>query len=136
MSYVKIWIHTVWTTKDREEFLIKEVRKKVFTHIREYARENGICIDYINGFINHVHCLISLKADQCLSDVVNRIKGESSFWVNTNKLTTKKFGWQNKYYAESLSKQDINRVREYIKNQEEHHLKQSLQEELGAWVGT
>ncbi|NOX46849.1 MAG: hypothetical protein GXO89_07710 [Chlorobi bacterium] len=34
MAYVKVWIHAVWTTKNREKFLVKNVRQKLFEHIR------------------------------------------------------------------------------------------------------
>lgn len=133
MAFVKIWIHAVWTTKDRKEFLIKEVRQKLFDHIREYAKEKDIYIDFINGYINHVHCLISLNPNQNLSEVINLIKGESSHWINKNQLTEEKFAWQNKYYAASVSESHVDRVREYIKNQEAHHQKQTLQEEVELW---
>ena len=133
MAFVKIWIHAVWTTKDRKEFLIKEVRQKLFDHIREYAKGKDIYIDFVNGFIDHVHCLISLKPNQSLSEVINLIKGESSHWINKNQLTEEKFTWQNKYYATSISESHVDRVREYIKNQETHHQKQTLQEEVELW---
>jgi len=129
MAYVKIWIHTVWTTKNREKFLIKKVREKLFKHIRENADKNGIYVDFINGYLDHVHCLISLSGTQNIADTINSIKGESSHWINENKLTPIKFGWQRKYFAVSVSESHINRVRKYIKNQEQHHQKKTYQEE-------
>ena len=64
MSYTKIWVHCVWTTKYREPLLIKKVREKFFTHIKENAADKGIYIDIVNGYTDHVHCLISLKRKQ------------------------------------------------------------------------
>ncbi|MDR7211388.1 type III secretory pathway component EscR [Flavobacterium piscis] len=49
------------------------------------------------------------------------IKGESSFWINKNQLTKEKFEWQDEYFAFSVSESIIDKVRDYIKNQEEHH---------------
>jgi REP element-mobilizing transposase RayT len=60
MPYVKVWIHLVWTTKKRKPFLVDEIRTRVFEHIRENAKAKGIHLDHINGFREHVHCLISL----------------------------------------------------------------------------
>jgi REP element-mobilizing transposase RayT len=66
MPWIKVWIHFVWSTKDHEPYLIDSIRPQVFKHIRENAKLKGIYIDYINGYIDHVHCLISLGADQTI----------------------------------------------------------------------
>ena len=131
MPYIKIWIHAVWTTKNKQPYLKKEIRYDVFRHIKEYADRNDIYIDFINGHIDHVHCLISLNANQCIADVMQLIKGEPSFWINKMQLIDTKFGWQKKYYAASVSESHVKRVRDYIRNQEAHHNRQSLDEEIG-----
>lgn len=64
MGYLKIWIHLVWTTKNRKPSLTKEIRQEVFHHIRENAKVKNIYIDFINGYTEHVHCLISLGSGQ------------------------------------------------------------------------
>lgn len=130
MSLINIWIHCVWSTKNREPFLTKEIRYKAFKHIRTYAEENNIRIDFLNGYSDHVHCLISLKSQQNIAKVINLIKGESSYWINKQELTQEKFEWQNDYYAASVCKSNINQVRDYIKNQEEHHRNNSFNEEM------
>ena len=134
MAYVKIWIHAVWTTKNREKFLVKNVRQKLFEHIREDAGKKGIYIDFINGYEDHIHCLVSLTVRQNIADVINQVKGESSHWTNENKLTPVKFGWQKKYFAVSVSESAVDRVREYIKNQEKHHQKKTYQDEHDEFV--
>jgi putative transposase len=57
------------------------------------------------------------------------IKGESSFWVNKEKLTREKFEWQDEYIALSVSESGVENVRKYIYNQEEHHRKKTFGEE-------
>jgi REP element-mobilizing transposase RayT len=131
MGFVKIWIHAVWTTKNKEHYLNSNIRQKVFEHIKTNAEEKGINIDYINGYVDHVHSLISLNADQNIGEVMHKIKGESSYWINNNGLTKEKFGWQNDYYAASISKSHVERVRGYIRNQETHHSSQTLNDEIG-----
>ena len=91
MSYVRIWIHCVWGTKNRIPFLNKENIIEVIAHIKENAKEKGVCLDFINGHKEHIHCTISLNADQTLAKTIQLIKGESSFWINKNKLTQSKF---------------------------------------------
>ena len=62
------------------------------------------------------------------------IKGESSFWINKNELTTEKFEWQDEYFAVSVSESMIHRVREYIKNQEQHHSKKTFQDKYDEFI--
>lgn len=62
------------------------------------------------------------------------IKGESSFWINKNQLTQQKFDWQDEYFAVSVSESILDKVRNYIKNQEEHHRKKSFQEEYDEFL--
>jgi putative transposase len=130
MSYVKVWLHFVWSTKDRKPILNDDIRQKVFQHIRENAREKGVFIDFINGYVEHVHCLISLGSDQTIEKIMQLIKGESSFWINKNGLTKEKFAWQDDYFVVSVSENVVDNVREYIKNQETHHKEKSFDDEF------
>jgi len=131
MPYLKIYIHFVWSTKNRYPFLEnKELRLKVWNHIRNNAKQKGIFIDFISGYSDHCHCLISLRFDQTIQKVMQMIKGESSYWINKNKLTLEKFAWQEEYYGVSVSAAALFRVRDYIKNQEIHHSKRKFQEEI------
>jgi len=130
MSYVKIWIHSVWGTKNRIPFLSEQIRTEVINHILTNAKEKCIYIDSLNGSKEHLHCLISLAPEQSLSKVMQLIKGESSFWINKNILTKYKFEWAVEYYGVSVSESQLYKVREYIKNQEEHHRTKTWEEEF------
>jgi putative transposase len=134
MSYLRIWIHCVWTTKERIPYLTDPVRESALLHIRENAKLKGIYMDHINGFEDHLHALISLGIKQTISDVMQKIKGESSFWINKNKLTRLKFQWQDDYYAVSIGIDQLEALRKYIRNQVEHHRELSLEEELNKMV--
>jgi putative transposase len=94
------------------------------------AKEKGIHIDFINGYVDHVHCLISLGIDQTLSWIMQSIKGESSFWINKNKLTKLKFAWQDEYFVVSVNEDTLPSVRRYIAKQEEHHKTISFEDEF------
>jgi putative transposase len=134
MGYVKIWVHLVWATKYREPLLTKDIRSVVFKHIRENARKKGIYVDYINGYLEHVHCLISLKSGQNIDKIMMLLKGESSFWINKMKACPRKFEWQESYFALSVSESGVNRVRDYIKNQENHHRKKTFGNEYQKFI--
>ena len=131
MSWVRIYIHLVFSTKNREPFLNSiELRKKVFQHIKKNAEEKDIWLDCVNGYSDHTHCLISLGKEQTISKVAQLIKGESSFWINQNKLTYEKFIWQDDYWAVGVSENHLESVRKYIHNQEVHHSINSFSEEI------
>ncbi|MEO6252083.1 MAG: IS200/IS605 family transposase [Ferruginibacter sp.] len=134
MPFIKIWIHIVWATKNRAPLLTKDIRQQVFSHIRENAIAKNIHLAFVNGHIDHVHCLISLNREQTVAQIIQLIKGESSFWINKNNLCKEKFEWQDEYFAVSVSESGINNVREYIKNQEEHHQKKSFQQEYDEFM--
>ena len=134
MAYVKIWVHLVWTTKNRERTLSRPIRNVLFTHIRENAKSKGIYLDFIGGHLEHVHCLISLDVNQTISKVVQLMKGEAAFWFNRNLRENKKLQWQDEYFAVSVSDSKVDLVRNYIKNQEEHHKKKSFQEEYMEFI--
>lgn len=135
MPFLKVYIHFVWSTKNRYPYLdSRELRMKVWNHIRDNAKEKGIFIDFINGHSDHCHCLVSLGVNQTIQKVMQLIKGESSFWINQNKLTAEKFAWQDEYFAVSVSESQLDRVREYIKNQEEHHNKKTFQQEYDHFI--
>ena len=114
--------------------LAKEIRQQLFTHIRENARAKGIFLDFINGYIEHIHTLISLGGDQSVSKVAQLLKGESSHWANQQQLMPTKLEWQDEYIAVSVSDSVVDTVREYIKNQEEHHRKKSFAEEYDEFL--
>ena len=129
MSFIKVYVHYVWSTKNRVPYLINDIRFNVFTHIRENTRNKNIFIDVINGYTDHVHSLISLNDDPGIGKIAQLIKGESSHWINQNKLTRLKFEWQDEYLAVGVCDDKINIVRNYIINQEEHHKKITFQQE-------
>ncbi len=130
MPCIKVYIHIVWSTKNRYPFLTSyKLRNKVWNHILENAREKGIFIDFIGGYSDHCHCLVSSGANQTIKDLVQLIKGESSFWINKHKLCESQFNWQNDYFAASVSDLMLDNTRNYIKNQEEHHKVKTFNEE-------
>ena len=134
MSFVKIWIHAVWSTKNRQDFLIKEIRNTIFPHIHSNGLKKGILIDIIYGYSDHVHRLFRLRNDRTIQRTIQLLKGESFYWINQEKLTREKFSWQSEYFAISVSESLVEVVRNYIRKQEEHHKKKSFQQEYDEFI--
>ncbi len=132
MSFTSIYIHAVWSTKNREALLTHKIRAQLFKHIQENAKEKKIHIVRINGVQDHIHCLISLSRNQNVSEVIKLIKGESSFWINKQGLIDGTFQWQREYYASSVGLSETKKVIEYIDRQEIHHKLNGLNVELNS----
>jgi len=122
-------VHAVWSTYCRRRFLVNGVREKICQHIKENAKTKNIRIDTINGHDDHLHCLCELNPELTIRKQMQLIKGESSYWVNKNEIVQESFAWEEDYYAVSVSESDLDKVRAYINNQDEHHKKSNWKEE-------
>ena len=134
MSFIHVYVHFVWSTKNRVPFLSKDIRYQVFQHIKENAITKNIHIDFINGYADHVHCLVSMNADLNIGEIAQLLKGESSHWINEKKLTPSRFAWQNDYFAIGVGDDGIQPLRNYMANQESHHEKHTWAEEYDAFI--
>lgn len=136
MPVLKIYIHLIWSTKNRVPYLFNEtIRSHVWAHMADNAKKKEIQLINVNGHNDHCHCLIRLKADQTIAKILQLLKGESSHWINQSgiilpRFASEKFDWQNDYYAESISPRYLYAVNDYINLQEEHHKKESFKNEL------
>ena len=87
MPSIKVYLHFVWTTKMKIPFLYHvEIRKKVWHHITVYAKSKDIRVMAVNGHTDHCHCLVSLTNTQRICEVIQYLKGESSYWINQTGL--------------------------------------------------
>jgi len=125
----------VFSTKNRALFLdSQDLSREVFQHLKQNSEEKDIWLDCVNGHQDHAHCLLFLGKEQTISKVVQLIKGESSYWINKNKLTKDKFSWQDDYWVVGVSESDLESVRKYIHNQEEHHSKRLFNDEINEFM--
>jgi len=134
MPYIKVMLHCIWSTKNRQPLIDAELKPKLLDHIKENSIRKNIFIDCLNCVEDHIHLLISLGSEQTISNVAMLIKGESSFWINKQKLIKHKFEWQDEYIALSVSESAIDKVRDYIYRQEEHHKKKTFTQEYDEFL--
>ena len=129
MPYAKAMIHFIWATKNRVPLITSDLKLQLLPHIKAQCLKKDIFLDTLNCLEDHIHLLISLGTEQTISKVAQLIKGESSFWINSSKLISSKFEWQDEYIALSVSESGLDKVRQYIGNQEEHHKKKTFTQE-------
>ena len=133
-SFNKIWIHAIWSTKDRLPLIHPTVESKIHQFIAAQLREQGCPVSIINGMPDHIHCLFLLSPQRSIAEVIKQIKGSSSHFINQNNLIAVKFSWQTGYAAYSVSESVVNKVYLYIKNQKQHHTKKTFQQEYDAFL--
>ena len=111
--------------------LHRSVVPRHFQHqgTRAFAELGGVAL-LINGPPDHVHILVLLSAKTALSEIVGKVKANSSGWIHREFPEKRAFAWQTGYAAFSVSHSQKQSVLDYIANQEEHHRKMSFQEEL------
>ncbi len=129
-SYKSVWIHFIWSTKNRQQLLEKNVRFKLYDYIRQVCTELNYYLDFINGVEDHVHLLMSLHTSDTIADMAKNIKGKSWKWMRDECLIEEYFSWQDGYAVYSVSPSDVQRVRNYIAYQKEQHRFVTLEEEL------
>jgi putative transposase len=127
-SYSSLWVHLIWSTKNREPILTPLLKREVYKVINEIAEDYEIYLDCINGVEDHVHLLVRLRTDQSVADIVKTIKGNS--WEKFKDDPDNYVTWQDGFAAFTVSPDNLKRVRGYIYNQVKHHQNQSFSDEL------
>jgi putative transposase len=125
-SLAKIYIHLVYSTKNRVNLIDEEIEKELFPYIAKIFRENDSPSLAINAAGNHVHSIFLLSRKVALCDVIEEVKKSSSKWIKTKGAQYKKFYWQNGYGAFSVSQSHVDAVKKYIARQKIHHRKRSF----------
>jgi putative transposase len=127
-TFLSLHYHLVFSTKERRPF----IRSEWSSRFHEYlgGTVNGLdgVSEQVGGVADHLHLLFGLKATHCLADFMRELKKASSSWARTN--FEPEFAWQDGYAAFTVSSSLCERVRDYIRKQEEHHARRDFATEL------
>ena len=130
-SLVANYLHIIFSTKDRQPFLEdKDIRQRTHAYLGGICRNLKCPALIVGGVADHVHLLTRHSKNITVANFLRDIKRESSKWIKTLDPALEKFHWQNGYGAFSLSPTHIEAVKKYISNQEQHHRKESFQDEF------
>lgn len=133
-SFNKLWIHAVWSTKDRMPLISSEIENKIYDQIKLKFMECDCTILGVNGMPDHIHCLFLLNPKRPLTEIIKYVKGSTSHFINKENIIHDKFSWQTGYAAFSVSESVMKKVLEYIQNQKIHHQKKSFQLEFNEFL--
>jgi len=128
-SHASLHIHIVFSTKHREPLITSELAPRLYGYLGGIARGVKSPLIAVGGIADHVHLLVSLGRQTCISDLVRDLKANSSGWVHETFPEHARFAWQAGYGAFAVSKSNVEDVKGYIARQEQHHRKQTFQDE-------
>ncbi len=133
-SLAKIYIHLVFSTKNREPFLTDDVRDDLHAYMAATLNNVQCPVVLMNSIEDHIHILFRLSRTITISLAVEEVKKLSSKWLKTQSAALQSFAWQNGYGAFSVSESNVLAVCEYLANQREHHRTNTFQDEYRAML--
>lgn len=125
-----VYIHLVWATWDRLPIVRPEWKPKLCECIEAQCAQLGVTVGALELMPDHAHLLVRMPTTVTIADLVKQVKGASSHLVTQELAPGEWFKWQGAYGAFTVSKSDVRRVRDYIRNQENHHREKTLDAEL------
>jgi REP element-mobilizing transposase RayT len=132
-THLSLHYHLVFSTKNREPSLEVAYRARIHEYLGGVLRGMNGVAHAVGGTADHTHIFAGLRATHCLSDVMREIKSDSSAWIH-RELRLSGFSWQEGYGGFTVSASQIETVRNYVFNQEEHHRLRSFQDEYVAML--
>lgn len=131
-TFTNLLYHIVFSTKNRIPLISPSLQPDLYAYMGGIIRGEGGILLEAGGMPEHVHLLAKFKPAVSVSEMLQRIKGKSSKWVNEEHAALRKFGWQEGFSAFSVSESRVSAVRRYLQQQEIHHRRQSYQDEVRA----
>jgi len=122
--------HVTFPTKRRRPVLAGEVRQRVHYWFEEIARQHDFQLLERNTWLDHAHLLIFVRIGENLSAVMHQLKGESARriflefdglkqQIGLNNL------WGRRFHADEIPPKAVERVRQYIRDQEAIHTRRT-----------
>jgi REP element-mobilizing transposase RayT len=128
-SLSKVFLHLVFSTKNREPWLDLAIRPRVHAYLATMCRELGAELVHVGGVADHVHIVTTLPRTISQSDFIEHIKKTSSKWIKTRDARYRGFFWQRGYGVFSVSPSQVVAVLKYREGQTDHHRTRTFQEE-------
>jgi REP element-mobilizing transposase RayT len=129
-SFICLNCHIVFSTKNRGIWLTDAIRPRLFEYMGGIARGESGCLVAAGGTTDHVHLVVSLGKEMSVAGIVQSVKASSSKWLHETFPRMNGFAWQTGYAAFAVSVSQLDTVKRYIAQQEEHHRVRTFQEEF------
>jgi len=124
-----MYCQAVFAVKYRMTTINNSFKNELYGVIGNLINETGAKLLIINGHCDHVHCLFQFYPKHSVSEIMKSVKSKSSKWLNESKHLKRRFEWQSGFGSFTYSEKEIQKVFDYVKNQEAHHKKMTFKEE-------
>ena len=128
-TYSKILLHFVIVVKFRRKKITESIKNELEPYICEIVKSEKCLVFAIYCNADHTHILIRMSPDKSPSDLMRKVKSESTNFVNRKFHSSGEFCWQGGYAAFSLRQEESQIVVNYILNQKEHHKQRAFKDE-------
>jgi putative transposase len=129
-SLSAVYIHLVFSTKERRPFLIDDtIRAALHPYLGKISKQLGCAPIITGGVEDHVHLLARFARTITQAEWVKELKRVSNLWLKSE-CSIRDFEWQGGYADFSVSASNLEKVKKYILNQPQHHHKMNFQDEL------
>ena len=128
-TWSQIYLHVVFGTKLRREWITVEIQERLYSFMAGIVKDEECLLYEIGGMPDHVHMLVRQHPRVAVSDLLREVKGRSSGWIHDEFAGMRGFAWQEGYGAFSVSQSQVQRVKEYIEGQPEHHKRMDFKAE-------
>jgi REP element-mobilizing transposase RayT len=128
-SLSQVLIHIVFSTKERQPFLDPEIGPRMHAYLATVCRDSQCEAYRAGGVADHVHLAVRLGRTISQSELLEKIKKNSSAWIKTQSDQYGSFFWQARYGCFSVGYSQLDDLMRYIENQESHHRTKTFQEE-------
>ncbi len=128
-TYTQIYLQFVFAVKGRQSLLRDNFREELHKYITGIVGNRKQKLIAINSVPDHIHILLGFGTTITIADLIHDIKIASSKFINNNHWVPEKFSWQEGYGGFSYSRSHLDRVVNYILNQQKHHKKKTFREE-------
>ena len=133
-TYTQLYIHIIFAVKGRQSLIPKQHKEELHRYITGIIDSKNQTVIQINSMPDHIHILVGITPDIAISDLARDIKANSSKFINKQRWIAGRFEWQTGFAAFSYAYSQLDTVARYIKNQEEHHSRQTFREEYLAFL--
>ena len=128
-SYRQLFYHVIFHTKNSENTITEENCKEAYNYIWGIMKNKNSKLYQINGVENHIHLLVDIHPSIAIADFLRDLKSFSSSWMKKSSFFKNFRGWADGYTCMTISFKEKDRIIRYIKNQKEHHKKESFYDE-------
>ena len=125
MPFWRIYYHLIWATKNRVPLIQPGIEPRLYAYLVNKAKELGVRVYEINGWVDHVHLIVSIPPKHAVAYIVKRLKGASAFDLNQSGALDDHFKWQRGYGVLTLGERQREAAEAYVRNQKEHHRQQT-----------